>query len=192
VRFLRFIALHVNFNAVTLVTPLTRKFFGAWTLLAAIVRFQCALDSTNVAIWQTTYGTFLLAIALYGYEFLVTKTIPFLHALAPFIVAGRWPFSLNFPFAHRILNKNVRCIPRLDDVLLLSIQYLDNIVCCSKRMRNVCCVYRRVLVLRCLLPSFLRTENKKRGSRRIAMMWGGGTAPHPTSVKVPNEKVSTC
>jgi len=24
------------------------------------------------------------------------------------------------------------------------------------------------------------------------MMWGGGTAPHPTSVKVPNEKVSTC
>ena len=22
------------------------------------------------------------------------------------------------------------------------------------------------------------------------MMWGGGTAPHPTSVKMPNEKVS--
>jgi len=123
VRFLfRFIiALNFNlFNAVTLVTPLTRKFFGAWTLLAAIVRFQCALDSTNVAIWQTTYGTFLLAIALYGYEFLVTKTIPFLHALAPFIVAGGCPFSLNFPFAHLILNNNVRCIPCLDDVLLLS------------------------------------------------------------------------
>jgi hypothetical protein len=54
---------------------------------------QCALDSTNKAIYQTTIGTFLVAFGVYGYECFVAKTVPFKHALPPFIVAGTPSFS---------------------------------------------------------------------------------------------------
>jgi hypothetical protein len=46
------------------------------------------MDSTNKAIYQTTIGTFLVAFGVYGYECFVAKTVPFKHALPPFIVAG--------------------------------------------------------------------------------------------------------
>lgn len=70
------------------VSPIARRLFGAWTLVASLVRLQCAMDSTNKAIYQTTIGTFLVAFGVYGYECFVAKTVPFKHALPPFIVAG--------------------------------------------------------------------------------------------------------
>jgi len=70
------------------VTPLAERLFGAWTLVASAVRIQCALDSTNKAIYQTTIFTFLVAFGVYSYECFVTKTIPFKNAIPPFIVAG--------------------------------------------------------------------------------------------------------
>jgi len=51
------------------------------------------MDSTNKAIYQTTIGTFLVAFGVYGYECFVAKTVPFKHALPPFIVAGTTPHS---------------------------------------------------------------------------------------------------
>ncbi|KAL6077667.1 ergosterol biosynthesis protein [Balamuthia mandrillaris] len=70
------------------VTPLSRRLFGAWTLVTAMVRLQCALDIKNMALYRLTMATFVVAFGLYAHEYLIAKSIPFKKALYPFIVAG--------------------------------------------------------------------------------------------------------
>eukprot|EP01006_Ploeotia_vitrea_P025697 TRINITY_DN58594_c0_g1_i2.p1 TRINITY_DN58594_c0_g1~~TRINITY_DN58594_c0_g1_i2.p1 ORF type:complete len:469 (+),score=21.24 TRINITY_DN58594_c0_g1_i2:29-1435(+) len=51
-----------------MVSPITQRLFGVWTLLAACLRLQCACDTTNVAIFRCTKVSFLIALGFYVNE----------------------------------------------------------------------------------------------------------------------------
>lgn len=70
------------------VTPLAHTFFGAWTLLATIIRAHCAFHIREPGIYRATLWSFIIALGVYSYETLVTKTIPIAHAAPAFFVAS--------------------------------------------------------------------------------------------------------
>src|SRR5690349_5412108 len=70
------------------VTPVTKRLFGAWTAVAAFVRLQCALNINDAPLYRTTVFTFAVALAIYTYEVFVGQTIPLAKALPAFIVAS--------------------------------------------------------------------------------------------------------
>lgn len=69
------------------VTPLAHTFFGSWTLLAAILRGHCAFHIRERGIYRATLWSFIIALGVYSYEALVTKSIPIAHAAPAFFVA---------------------------------------------------------------------------------------------------------
>jgi hypothetical protein len=70
------------------VTPLCRRVYGAWTLLASCIRLQYALNPNNGPLYQLCMGTFALALALFAYELVVARTMSVKTVLAPFVVAS--------------------------------------------------------------------------------------------------------
>uniref|UniRef100_A0A6B2L3P5 3-beta hydroxysteroid dehydrogenase/isomerase domain-containing protein n=1 Tax=Arcella intermedia TaxID=1963864 RepID=A0A6B2L3P5_9EUKA len=70
------------------ITPLCAKLFGAWTLVATVVRGVCAFNLNNAVIYRVTYFTFLVALGLYSWEFFVSKSIPLFGASMPGFVAS--------------------------------------------------------------------------------------------------------
>lgn len=71
-----------------LVTPLAHTFFGSWTLLAAILRGHCAFHIREPGIYRATLWSFIIALGVYSYEALWTRTIPYAHAAPAFFVAS--------------------------------------------------------------------------------------------------------
>jgi len=69
------------------VTPLAAKLFGAWTLITSIVRLRCAFNLENKVLYSTTLQTFIVALGLYGWEYFVSQSIPFIPVMGPGIVA---------------------------------------------------------------------------------------------------------
>jgi Erg28 like protein len=73
---------------VCIVTPLTRRLFGAWTILASAIRFNCAIAPHEPGIYRATLWSFIIAFGVYASE-VYMGTIPiFPNATAPFVVAG--------------------------------------------------------------------------------------------------------
>jgi len=69
------------------VTPLAAKLFGAWTLVASIVRFRCALNLNNKVLYNITLQTFMIALGIYGWEYFVSQSIPLIPVMGPGIIA---------------------------------------------------------------------------------------------------------
>lgn len=44
------------------VTSLAARLFGTWTLLAAVLRFVCAIDINNKTVYHLTFFSFFLAL----------------------------------------------------------------------------------------------------------------------------------
>eukprot|EP01121_Diplochlamys_sp_Union-15-3_P007386 TRINITY_DN1874_c0_g1_i1.p1 TRINITY_DN1874_c0_g1~~TRINITY_DN1874_c0_g1_i1.p1 ORF type:complete len:481 (-),score=99.04 TRINITY_DN1874_c0_g1_i1:43-1446(-) len=70
------------------VTPLAARFFGCWTILASIIRFNCALDLHNKTVYRITLFTFIVALGVYATETLVFRTLQFFpSAVFPTIIS---------------------------------------------------------------------------------------------------------
>mmetsp|Transcript_16841 Transcript_16841/g.28655 ORF Transcript_16841/g.28655 Transcript_16841/m.28655 type:complete len:134 (+) Transcript_16841:24-425(+) len=69
------------------VTPLARRLFGAWTIVATCVRFACGMYP-EPTLYLVTFSTFIVVTFVYGSETFVHRTIPLKNALAPFFIAS--------------------------------------------------------------------------------------------------------
>ncbi|RLV93677.1 Ergosterol biosynthetic protein 28 [Spathaspora sp. JA1] len=70
------------------VTHLSARTFGTWTLITSIVRFYCAYNVTNKAVYELGQFTFLVAGWHFFSEWLIYKTCKLGKGLAgPLIVA---------------------------------------------------------------------------------------------------------
>jgi len=65
------------------VTPLTGRLFGCWTLLATLLRLNCALEPSNKAIYRLTLLTFVIALGFFSHNFLIAKTMGLRTVLMP-------------------------------------------------------------------------------------------------------------
>ncbi|ESO83537.1 hypothetical protein LOTGIDRAFT_222610 [Lottia gigantea] len=71
------------------VNGLVANLFGIWTLLSAALRFYCAIDIFNIALYHLTYFSFYLALGHFVSEVLVYKTATFsVGVMAPLIVSS--------------------------------------------------------------------------------------------------------
>ncbi|KZT41246.1 Erg28-like protein, partial [Sistotremastrum suecicum HHB10207 ss-3] len=71
-----------------LVTPLSSRSFGVWTLTSAIVRFYCAYHITEKTIYDITMWTYVLALGHFTSELLIYRTAKLPGpVIGPFIVA---------------------------------------------------------------------------------------------------------
>jgi len=70
------------------VTPFSGRLFGAWTMLACILRAHCAFHLNEKGIYRTTIWSFFIALLVYGYEVFVSGTAPLNTSLAPFTIAS--------------------------------------------------------------------------------------------------------
>lgn len=71
----------------TVVTPLSARTFGTWTLLSSVVRCYAAYNLSNPIIYQLAMWSFAIALAHFSAECLVfgtTKT----GAISPLIVSS--------------------------------------------------------------------------------------------------------
>jgi nucleoside-diphosphate-sugar epimerase len=69
------------------VTPLAGRLFGCWTLLATLLRLNCALEPSNRSIYRLTVITFMVAAGFYGHNFLIAKTIDLRNVAMPLAFA---------------------------------------------------------------------------------------------------------
>jgi len=70
------------------VTPLAANLFGAWTFITSLIRFRCSFNLENKVLYSLTRQTFYLALGIYLWEFLVTKTIPFAYVIPAGTIAS--------------------------------------------------------------------------------------------------------
>jgi Erg28 like protein len=85
-------------NAKQEVSPLARRLFGAWTLVATMVRCLAARYIAEEGIYLAAIGTFIAAFGVYTYEVFFSRAVPFKNAIAPFVVAGS---TLSWMLIHR-------------------------------------------------------------------------------------------
>lgn len=77
-----------QFNlAVDQVTPLTGRLFGCWTLLATLLRLNCALEPSNKSIYRLTTATFMIALGFFSHNFFIAKTMDFRNVAMPLAFA---------------------------------------------------------------------------------------------------------
>jgi len=71
-----------------LVTPLSSRTFGVWTILSSIVRFYAAYHINEKAVYDIAMWTYLIAFAHFASEVLIFRTATIKGpTVAPFIVA---------------------------------------------------------------------------------------------------------
>lgn len=59
------------------VTQLTSHVFAAWTLLSAVLRYQCAYNMSNGVVYDLTFWSYVIAAAHFVSEIVVFKSIKF-------------------------------------------------------------------------------------------------------------------
>ncbi|KAJ2784207.1 ergosterol biosynthesis protein [Coemansia javaensis] len=59
------------------VTSLTSHVFAAWTALSAVLRYQCAYNMDNAALYDLTFWSYVIAGAHFLSEILVFRSIRF-------------------------------------------------------------------------------------------------------------------
>ncbi|QRV89738.1 hypothetical protein RhiJN_17756 [Ceratobasidium sp. AG-Ba] len=70
------------------VNPLQSRTFGIWTLTAAILRFYCAYNVNNKAIYELTMWSYVLAFSHFTSELLIFRTAGLgPGVLSPFVVS---------------------------------------------------------------------------------------------------------
>lgn len=96
----------IDLSQSAIVTTLTGTMFGAWTLLATVIRLTCAFDLHNPAVYRLTVFSFFLALGMYaagvsaaslihfsyGHQYLVKRSIPFTY-LAPSLTVACKSFA---------------------------------------------------------------------------------------------------
>ncbi|XP_076443000.1 ergosterol biosynthetic protein 28 homolog [Babylonia areolata] len=71
------------------VTGLAARLFGVWTLLAAVLRFACAIDIHNKILYHLTFLSFFLALGHFASEVFLYKTAQLtVGVCAPLIVSS--------------------------------------------------------------------------------------------------------
>lgn len=70
------------------VTPLSARTFGTWTLISSIIRAATAYYINDVHVYNLCIASYIVALAHFGSEWLVFKTVKFDKGLAgPLIVS---------------------------------------------------------------------------------------------------------
>lgn len=78
-----------QFNlAIDQVTPLTGRLFGCWTLLATLLRLNCALEPSNKSIYRLTTVTFMIALGFFSHNFFIANTMSFRNVAMPLAFAA--------------------------------------------------------------------------------------------------------
>lgn len=76
-------------TAANQVSPLAGRFYGSWTLLATLIRYACALNPYNTAVYRLTIISFFLALGVYSGETFIHKTsLLFPESFMPFMAAS--------------------------------------------------------------------------------------------------------
>jgi len=70
------------------ITPITGRFYGAWTILAALIRFIAGFDIHNKQLFTLAYLSFWVALLVYTNELVAQHTIPLFNALPPLATAA--------------------------------------------------------------------------------------------------------
>ncbi|KAK6183486.1 hypothetical protein SNE40_010961 [Patella caerulea] len=71
------------------VNGLVARLFGVWTLLSGVLRFYCAVDIYNKALYNLTYLSFYLALGHFVSEVLLFKSAGFtVGVMAPLLVSS--------------------------------------------------------------------------------------------------------
>ncbi|PVU90423.1 hypothetical protein BB561_004889 [Smittium simulii] len=71
------------------VTPLSSHTFAAWTILSAIIRYQCSFNMNNQILYDITLSSYIIAACHFLSEIYVFKTTKlFGPVLSTFVVAG--------------------------------------------------------------------------------------------------------
>jgi hypothetical protein len=69
------------------VTPLAGKLFGAWTLIATLVRISAALEPWNASLYRLAVATFVVALGIYMHAFIIARSISFSNVMKPMVFA---------------------------------------------------------------------------------------------------------
>lgn len=70
------------------VSPLTGRLFGCWTLLATLLRLNCALEPSNKSVYRLTTLTFLIALGFFSHNYFIAKTMSLSSVAMPMAFAA--------------------------------------------------------------------------------------------------------